>query len=370
MSAARIRERRLTPKPPPPSFRELARGLLGRAVSLGREAVESVVPAEPTATADQVAALEKELARALSGAGGPEDVARAAAGALPDAFWTAVERLAESVSREAWASLTPGLAGLEVVRRERGRLRHLSGWARALAARRLGLLHDRESAEGLRRVMARGPRLATLAAALALARIGDREALAWLLEHPQSTASFGRHQLVALLKRFGPDGVTLLGEAVRRWEVETPIHLAAIEVLGVCAEDSALDPLLRLLKEGRPEARVAAARALGGVGDPQSGPALVEALDDYSWAVRAQAARAIGRLRWAEAAPRLAARLGDPVWWVRHHAGYALGALGSDGRRTLEAVARANRDRFATDMAAEVLETLEWERTGGAGHVA
>lgn len=368
---ARIRESlAVTSGPAQASFRELAQGFLRRAARIGREALESIGPSEPTATEDQIASLQKELARALSGAGDAQSVADAAAGTVPDAFWTAVERLAESVDRESWATLTPGIARLNVVRRERARLRHVSPWARALAARRVGLLHDRESVPDLRRVMARGPRLATLAAALALARIGDREALAWLLENPQATAGFGRHQLVALLKRFGKDGVALLGDAVRRWEVEAPIHLAAIEVLGVSAEATALDQLLRLLKEGRPEARVAAARALGGLGDDSAGPTLVEALDDYAWAVRAQAARSLGKLRWAEAAPRLAARLGDKVWWVRHHAGYALAALGSDGRRTLEAVARSGRDRFATDMAEEVLESMRWVMEGGSGHVA
>lgn len=361
----------MSPKPTPATVRELAKQLLERATSFGREALESIAPADPPAGIDgQIEALEKELACALSGAGDAQAVAQAAAGTVPDAFWGAVERLAESVDREAWAILTPALTDLDVVRRERGRLRHLSAWARALAARRLGLLHDTESAPDLRRVMARGPRLATLTAALALARIGDLEALAWLLEHPQATAGLGRHQLLALLKRFGPEGVRLLGDSVRGWEVEAPIHLAAIEVLGVCAEVSALDPLLRLIREGRPEARVATARALGGLGDTAAGPALIEALDDYTWAVRAQAARSLGKLKWTEAAPRLVARLSDPVWWVRHNAGYALGAMGDEGRSTLESVVRSNRDRFACDMAEEVLEAMRWESEGGAGHVA
>lgn len=349
----------MSPKPATPSFRELARGWIARSAALGREAVEAVLPPGPTVGIEtQIAALEKDLARALSGAGDVDDVARAAGETVPDAFWGAVERLAESVDREAWAVLTPALAHLDVVRRERARLRHLSSWARALAARRLGLLHDAASAEGLRRVMARGPRITTLTAGLALARIGDLEALRWLLEHPQATAGLGRHQLVGLLKRFGPDGVAFLGDAVRSWEVDAPVHLAAIEVLGVSREPSALDPLLRLVKEGRPEARVAAARALGSIGDPSAGPVLIEALDDYAWAVRAQAARSLGTLKVVESAPRLVARLSDQVWWVRHHAGYALGALGPEGRRALEAMARSDRDRFAADMAAEVLDSL------------
>jgi HEAT repeat protein len=176
--------------------------------------------------------------------------------------------------------------------------------------------------------------------------------------------------LLALLKRFGAGGVALLGEAVRHWEIESPIHLAAIEVLGVSKEASAVDPLSRLVKEGRPEARVAAARALGGIGDRTAAPVLIEALDDYTWEVRAQAARSLGRLRSAEAAPRLVARLNDRIWWVRHHAGYALGAIGIEGRLALDAVVRSATDRFAVDMAEEVLESLKWEREGGTGRVA
>jgi len=361
----------VSPKSQPVPLHLRAKQLIDRAGALGREAMESIAPAElPPGIESQIEALEKELARALAGAADATAVVDVAAGTVPDAFWGAVERLAESVDRDAWAVLTPALTDLDVVRRERGRLRHLSAWARALAARRLGLLHDVESAAGLRRVMARGPRLATLTAALALARIGDRDALKWLLDHPQSTAKLGRHQLVALLKRFGAAGVTLLGESVRGWEVESPIHLAAIEVLGVSAEGTAADPLMRLLKEGRPEARVAAARALGGIGNRAAASVLIEALDDYTWEVRAQAARSLGKLKCVEAAPRLVARLNDRIWWVRHHAGYALGAIGLEGRLALDAVVRSNSDRFAVDMAEEVLEALKWEREGGAGRVA
>ena len=52
--------------------------------------------------------------------------------------------------------------------------------------------------------MKRGPMLVTLTAALALARLGDREVCAWLLAHPEATERQDRHRLTALLKRFGP----------------------------------------------------------------------------------------------------------------------------------------------------------------------
>lgn len=347
-----------TVNPTPTPWRDALAALPARAAAAGREVLETLFPADPPpGVAEQAAALEQRLAATLAGAAPAADLAAEASAAEPDAFWAAVERVAEGVAGDAWERLgDPGPVAIE-----RRRLRHLSAWARALAARRLGLIHDHASAPLLRRVMERGPAITTLAAALALARLGDRPALDWLLEHPAATARFGRHQLVALLKRFGPAATPALAAAVEERGAAAAIHLAAVEVLGLRGERAALGSLLRLLVEGGAEARVAAARALGGLGERAAIPLLIEALDDYEWAVRVQAARALGALGAVEAAPRLAARLNDRVWWVRDRAALALAALGGEGRRALEAAARSSRDRYAADMAAEALEGLAAE---------
>ena len=279
-----------------------------------------------------------------------------------DAFWQAVESFSDNVAGRDWAEVSRHLLDLPEVRAETARLRHAAAWRRALAARHLGLLHATAARDDLRRVMARGPKLVTLTAALALARLHDLEALDWLLEHPYLTASFGRYQLIALIQRFGPDARASVREAVEGWEVASPIHVAAIEALGAWRDTGATKVLRRILSGGTLEARVAAARALGRIGGFLANDALVAALDDYSWQVRAQAARSLGRGGAPEAVARLAARLGDSAWWVRRNAAYALAEAGETGHVALETVVASSSDPFAVEMAEEVLQMLEWER--------
>uniref|UniRef100_A0A832I0F3 HEAT repeat domain-containing protein n=1 Tax=Eiseniibacteriota bacterium TaxID=2212470 RepID=A0A832I0F3_UNCEI len=284
----------------------------------------------------------------------------------------AVESFAATVGGEEWRAVSRVLVALDEPSAERRRLRHPIAWRRALAARRVGLLHDPDARPALRRAMERGPGIVTLAAALALARARDLEALRWLLDHPEATARRPRQQLVAVLRRFGPGAAPVVRDAVEAWSPTAAIHLAAVEALGAWGAREAGPWLERLLADGGVEARTAAARALGLLGDPAHEAALVAALDDYAWPVRAQAARALGALGAARAVQRLAARVHDRAWWVRRHAAYALAACGPRGRAALRALRRQRADRFARDMAGEVLQRVAWDREspGGVDRVA
>jgi HEAT repeat protein len=316
--------------------------------------------------------LGREFARLLGGHADPARMRKLAVRVHTDAFWQAVESFSDNVAGRDWAEVSRHLLDLPEVRAETARLRHPAAWRRALAARHLGLLHATAARDDLRRVMARGPRLVTLTAALALARMHDLGALDWLLEHPYLTATFGRYQLIALIQRFGPDARASVREAVEGWEVASPIHVAAIEALGAWRDTGATKVLRRILAGGSLEARVAAARALGRIGGYQANESLIAALDDYSWQVRAQAARSLGRVGAPEAVARLAARLGDSAWWVRRNAAYALAEAGETGHVALETVVASSSDPFAVEMAEEVLQMLEWERErpGGFHRVA
>ncbi len=327
-------------------------------------------PGRPARTEAELVGVT--FARFLTGAIQSDELLATVRGARPDAFWTALEAFMADVSGEEWHLLSRQLLALPEVGRERRRLRHLSAWRRALAARRLGLLDAPEMCEPLRKAMARGPGLVTLAAAHALGRLRDLSALGWLLQHPDATAGHTRRQLVGLLLRFGPGAARDLRSAVVGGKAVAPIHVAAIDVLGALGDSSSVEPLKDALRQGPFEARVAAARALGRVGAPEAGSALIAALDDEAWQVRAQAARALGAIPDGANVAPLAGRACDVAWWVRRHAAYALGRHGDEGRRALELLAASGHDRFAAEMSREVLQQLEWaeETPGGFARVA
>ncbi|HEY2953691.1 MAG TPA: HEAT repeat domain-containing protein [Candidatus Eisenbacteria bacterium] len=337
------------------------------------DAIESLAALERRGTTrTEVEQVGMAFVRFLTGTTDAGEMVETVRAAEPDAFWAALEAFESGVSGEEWRLLTSQLLQLPAVKYERGRLRELSSWRRALAARRLGLLTSPELSEPLRRVMARGPERVTLTAALALARLGDEPGLSWLLEHPDATAECSRRQLVVILMRFGREALPALRAAAAGWNGAAPIHRAAIDVLGMREDLESPRILEGLVREAPFEARLMAARALGRIGSHESLAALIAALDDEAWQVRAQAARALGSIPDYGNVQALAARVGDVEWWVRKHAAYALGRHGAEGRRALEQLADGGHDQFAADMSREVLQRLEWEDEvpGGFARVA
>ncbi len=316
--------------------------------------------------------LAMEFARFLAWQSDPPALRRAARTVRPAVFWSALEAFTDNIVGREWRRLSGVISDLPEVHRERMRLGAHSAWRRALAARHLGLLDARNVRAPLRQAMARGPTLVTVSAALALARMRDIPALVWLIEHPAATEALGRHRLTALLKRFGPRVQGVLRRAVRHVRNGAPIHLAAIGVLGLRRDPRQHRLLEQVLRQGALEARIAAARALGGIGAQLSVPVLCEALRDPAWQVRSQAARALGALSAEGAVLALEATLRDRSWWVRRHVAYALADLGPVGLQVLQRVATWDRDRYAREMAAEVLQALAWEHEspGGVSRVA
>ena len=207
----------------------------------------------------------------------------------------------------------------------------------------------------------------TLMAALALARIHDHAALVWLLDHAEAVDPLSRHQLVALIKRFGPASLPTLRWGLAAANFERASGLAAVDVVGLWRDAESREPLEALLSDGGLEVRIAAARALGGIAAPESVPALCVALKDPTWQVRAQAARALGEQTEPDAIAQLTPCLSDASWWVRRNAAYALGGMGAKGQAQLLVIAEMHGDRYARGAANEVLQALEWERESPGG---
>lgn len=301
-----------------------------------------------------VAELTRGLRAFLRGRRSVTALVDLVAAAEPGAFWAALETL-DARGRDR-RKLSHALARCAPVADERRALRDDSPWRRELAARRLGLLRSRNSRQALRRALARGPALVTLAAATALARDRDGRALRWLLAHPQALARRTPRSLVALLRAFGPGARPLLSQALAADRLDPALERAAIETLGLAGDREASDVIERRLQDSDLELRVAAARALGRLRDRESVPALLVLLADPEWQARAHAAWALGQMRDLETVDALADRLTDRAWWVRHHAAYALERLGARGHAALEWAAKRSPDPYARDMASEVLE--------------
>ena len=301
-----------------------------------------------------VAQLTRELRAFLRRGRSATSLAERVATAEPGAFWAALETLdARGRNRR---ELSRALVRCAHVADERRALRDESPWRRELAARRLGLLRSRNSRQALRRALARGPALVTLAAATALARDRDGRALRWLLAHPRALSRRTPRSLVTLMRAFGPGAWPLLTRALESERLDPALERAAIETLGLAGDRGASDVIERRLQDGDLELRIAAARALGRLRDRESVPALLVLLADPEWQARAHAAWALGQLRDLETVDALAERLTDRAWWVRRHAAYALDRLGARGRAALEWAAKRSPDPYARDMASEVLE--------------
>ena len=134
----------------------------------------------------RVATLERELARFLDSKSTARALRRAVRSADPSAFWAALETLSLGLGRAERARLSGALERNPFAAAERRALEDDSPWRAELAARRLSLLRSPASRRALRRTLARGPEVVSLAAAMALARDRDARALRWIVDHPET----------------------------------------------------------------------------------------------------------------------------------------------------------------------------------------
>lgn len=106
--------------------------------------------------------------------------------------------------------------------------------------------------------------------------------------------------------------------------------------------------------------RARAIRAIAAVGIETNDELdlILNCLSDKDWPVRAVAAKALGQLQQEQSIPALTRSLTDEAWWVRHNAAHSLAMLGTNGLAELR-TQTLNPDRFARDIAKQVLEELQ-----------
>jgi HEAT repeat protein len=101
--------------------------------------------------------------------------------------------------------------------------------------------------------------------------------------------------------------------------------------------------------------------ALACIEDRSDLPWAVGASEHSEWRVRMAAARAIGRIGNREELPVLLQLLRDPVWWVRYHSAHGLVRLEGLQPHELLALHEGAKDSFAADMLSQALAERRWE---------
>ena len=223
-------------------------------------------------------------------------------------------------------------------------------WIRADAARALGLLKVPSATDPLLAALDDQEEEVRAAAVEALGNIGDPRTVPVIVSKLPEQSRHQRVRVIEALHQFGRVAVP----ALLAYEQEHPGDRAMVaELLGIIADSSAVDHLVRWTGDEDPTVRGASIGALGAIGlDERTYYYALRTLSDAEPQVRAVAATALGRSGRREAAPYLVARLTDE-WIVAAPSATALRALGTPGITALRA--HAADEGMPGDLARQVL---------------
>jgi HEAT repeat protein len=162
-----------------------------------------------------------------------------------------------------------------------------------------------------------------------LRRTGYKAAAPRLMEMVTAKDSGLREVICGALGELaGEEAVRALGVRAREDEAFL-VQVAAAGALARIHTSRALETLVELTGLSRASSREAAARALGGWGDPSVGESLMSLLHDAEARVMAAAADSLGRLRASRSVSALMARAGSGPAEVQERVAWALGEIGS-----------------------------------------
>lgn len=142
--------------------------------------------------------------------------------------------------------------------------------------------------------------------------------------------------------------------------------LHTLEVAATFRDPRLFDAIHQFSNSDDPRARRLVAHGLSAGSVTRGLPVLMRLLEDGDPRVRIAALEGVARLRVEELSARVGSLLADQSWEVRRHSGLALEGLGAAGVVVLR-TALDSPDRFARDMARQVLDSLE--ASGRVAHV-
>jgi HEAT repeat protein len=308
----------------------------------------------------RMAAIENRWRNALSQAAeDPRGAALPAIGTwdLPH-FLEAWNRMLESADEQTAERLGTllGLHGID--ERALGMLGKRSARLKLAAITATGHMRDPRAWDALEKIALDRDPIISFAAARAMLRIDARRALDTLSLSIPARDDWPLARLATVFESLGAHMVTnpLITMLLRR-------------------PRPGLDRVVKLARYGQPEKISGIVRGwLGSSTDPDVLMAALACIEDRSdlpwavgaaehseWRVRMAAARAIGRIGNREELPVLLLLLRDPVWWVRYHSAHGLVRLEGLAPHELQALHEGAKDSFAADMLSQALAERRWE---------
>jgi len=141
-------------------------------------------------------------------------------------------------------------------------------------------------------------------------------------------------------------------------------RLAAVQALGEMRCEEAVDDLVLLLPDSRPEIRMALIAALGRIGSAKAAIPLEVLLEEDEWQVRRAAVEAIGDICTEASVPALGRALEDAHPAVAMAAAAALSRLGEPALKVLRAAVEGRLAKEGEDSTTERARG-KWERLFG-----
>lgn len=235
-------------------------------------------------------------------------------------------------------------------------LRDSEEFVRKEAAATLGKIGDARAVQHLLKVMTEDEADRPLAAKAL-------EALKWHPTNPEEQIiyafSLGKFDDPIAI---GPPAVPALINLLRGKSKD--FRVAAARALGQIGDKNAADSLLSVLQDERSEVREEAARALGLIGDAKAVAALMDLMQDQEYHVRPVAAKSLGQIGDPACIDALALALSDKKYTVRKA---AASALISFGELAIEPLLEAtfSEDHHTRLVAIEALGQLGDQRVIG-----
>lgn len=193
----------------------------------------------------------------------------------------------------------------------------------------LGEIGDKRAASALSKLLKDPQTELKITAAESLGRIGDEQAVPYLIEMcGDEDEAVILKALGALRKIKNPTSIEPLTKLLHH--ESSRVRQQATDVLGQVGDAVVAEQLEQMLRNDRSEdVRAAAAKALGEIRDPGSVDRLIDALHD-AFTVKCRAIVALGEIGEESALAPLLAMLKDPAPEIRYHATQALAQMEHD----------------------------------------
>lgn len=271
---------------------------------------------------------------------------------------------AAKVTPAVRSSLAPVFVGLGAPQRNRRHLGARLWWKRAEAARRLGLMYDRENLRPLSRLL-RDPELEVrVCAARSLVELGVEHWHGTLIQTLDAPDTMSTLRFADVILEAGQTAVPGLIRFAQTCPNPKGVSVA-LEILGDMRAVEAEPVMLEALLSASKEVRAAACRALGRVESPGALQSLCRALEDPAWEVRNQAVRALGAIGDPVAVPYLLPLLQLPEPWTVFRTASALVHMEPGGREAVTAeLARLQADPGHTGLLTAQLLQEVLQQTG------